>query len=123
MKAIDKQVGGGHYKLYKIQPIEFIVKNNIPFIEGCIIKYALRHRYKNGIEDLKKIKHYVDLLIELEYDDEKLQRGSRWPVPEREKEILEKTWESTYPYSSSDYCYRKKENGRYPSWGKTQEEI
>jgi len=93
MKAIDKQVGGGHYKLYKIQPIEFIVKNNIPFIEGCIIKYALRHRYKNGIEDLKKIKHYVDLLIELEYGDEKLQRGSRWPVPEREKESLKEAFE------------------------------
>ena len=43
--ALDVQVGGGHYKKMKIQPIEFIVKNNIPFIEGCIIKYICRFNH------------------------------------------------------------------------------
>lgn len=67
MKALDRQEGGSHYKNFEIQPIEFIHRNNIPFIEGNIIKYILRHRQKNGIEDLKKAKHYIDLLIEQEY--------------------------------------------------------
>jgi len=65
-KAIERQVGGSHYGSYVIQPIEFIHKNRIPFIEGCIIKYVLRWRGKNGVEDLLKAKHYIDLLLELE---------------------------------------------------------
>ena len=68
MKANEEQVGGNHYKLYKIQPIEFIQSNSIPFIEGNVIKYVMRHKYKNGIEDLKKAKHYIDLLIHYEYE-------------------------------------------------------
>lgn len=65
------QVGGNHYKDLKIQPTEFIHANNIPFIEGNIIKYVIRHRSKNGIEDLKKAKHYIDLLINFEYESKK----------------------------------------------------
>ena len=57
------QVGGSHYKL-PIQPIEFIVKNNIPFREANIIKYVVRYKDKNGIEDLKKARHYLDMIIE-----------------------------------------------------------
>ena len=45
VKASDKQVGGNHYKQYEIQPIEFITKNNIPYIEGNVIKYLLRWRF------------------------------------------------------------------------------
>ena len=70
-KASEIQIGGGHYAKYKIQPTEFIHKNEIPFIEGNIIKYVLRHRDKNGIEDLKKAKHYIDLLIQFEYESTK----------------------------------------------------
>ena len=64
--SLEKQVGGSHYKELKIQPIEFIHANNIPFCEANAIKYLCRWRNKNGIEDLKKAKHYIDLLIELE---------------------------------------------------------
>jgi hypothetical protein len=64
--ALDMQVAGDHYRKMKIQPVEFIHANNIPFIEGCIIKYAARWRDKGGIKDLEKIKHFADLLIELE---------------------------------------------------------
>lgn len=64
--ALDVQVAGDHYKKLKIQPVEYIHANNIPFIEGCIIKYASRWRDKGGIKDLEKIKHFADLLIELE---------------------------------------------------------
>jgi hypothetical protein len=65
-RALDIQVGGGHYKHYVIQPVEYIHKNGIPYIEGCIIKYATRWREKNGLQDIEKIKHFCDLLIELE---------------------------------------------------------
>lgn len=68
MSARDKQQGGDHYKKHKIQPIEFIHANNVGYCEGNIIKYTMRHRDKNGKEDLLKARHYIDLLIELEYD-------------------------------------------------------
>lgn len=64
--ALDRQIGGGHYKQFAIQPVEFIHKNALPFIEGNCIKYLCRWRDKGGIADLEKVKHYVDLLIELE---------------------------------------------------------
>lgn len=64
--ALDAQVGGDHYKKLKIQPIEFIHANNIPFIESNVIKYVTRWRDKNGVKDLEKAKHYLELLIELE---------------------------------------------------------
>ena len=67
MSALDRQCGGNHYKKYPIQPIEFITKNKFSYIEGNIIKYISRYKDKNGVEDLKKIKHYVDLLIEINY--------------------------------------------------------
>ena len=60
------QVGGDHYKSLKIQPVEFIHANHIPYLEGNVIKYVTRWKDKNGIADLEKAKHYIDLLIELE---------------------------------------------------------
>ena len=63
---LQRQEGGDHYKDLKIQPIEYIHANNIPFAEGCAIKYLTRWRSKGGIEDLKKARHFIDLLIELE---------------------------------------------------------
>ena len=66
MSALEKQTGGNHYKKCSIQPIEYIHANNLPFIEGNVVKYITRWRDKNGIEDLKKVIHYVELLIELE---------------------------------------------------------
>jgi hypothetical protein len=66
MSALKHQEGGTHYQL-AIQPIEYIHRNNLGFIEGNIIKYATRHRSKNKEEDVKKIIHYAQLLLELEY--------------------------------------------------------
>jgi hypothetical protein len=63
--SLRKQVGGSHYRQFPIQPIEFIVKNNLPFIEGNIIKYICRWQDKGGIEDLDKVIHYAELLKEL----------------------------------------------------------
>lgn len=66
MSAINEQIGGDHYKSMLIQPVEFIHRNGIGFIEGCAIKYLSRWRNKNGVADLKKARHFIDLLIELE---------------------------------------------------------
>lgn len=67
-KATDIQVGGDHYKKMKIQPIEYIHANGLDYFEGNIVKYVSRHKYKHGKQDLEKAKHYIDLLIELEYN-------------------------------------------------------
>ncbi len=65
-----EQVGGGHYKSMKIQPIEFILGNELGFCEGNIIKYTCRYKQKGGVEDLKKVIHYAELLIaQLEKED------------------------------------------------------
>ena len=66
MKSLEEQVAGAHYKNQKIQPIEYILANELPFIEGNIGKYITRWREKGGIEDLKKVKHYVEILMEYE---------------------------------------------------------
>jgi len=66
--ALDVQVGGSHYKGFKIQPVEFITKNKLSFLQGCIIKRICRFNQcgGSGLKDLEKIKHEVDLLIEIE---------------------------------------------------------
>lgn len=66
VRALDTQEGGNHYKSLKIQPVEYIHANGIGYFEGCVIKYVTRWRSKNGIEDLRKARHFIDLLIELE---------------------------------------------------------
>ena len=66
MNATDKQVGGNHYKDLPIQPIEYIHANAMGYMEGNVVKYVSRWRKKNGIADLEKAKHYIELLIELE---------------------------------------------------------
>ena len=67
--AFRKQVGGNHYKLYAIQPVEFIQRNGLGFCEGNVIKYICRYKQKGGLEDLKKAKHYIELLAEFEYGE------------------------------------------------------
>lgn len=64
--ATTTQIGGSHYKDLAIQPVEYIHKNNIGFIEGNVIKYVTRWRAKGGVQDLMKARHFIDLLIEME---------------------------------------------------------
>ena len=64
--ALNTQVGGDHYKKLKIQPVEYIYANGIGYFEGNVIKYVTRWRDKNGVADLLKARHYIDLLLELE---------------------------------------------------------
>ena len=64
--ALEKQVAGNHYKDLPIQPVEYIHANAMGYLEGNVVKYVSRWRKKNGIADLEKAKHYIELLIELE---------------------------------------------------------
>ena len=66
MSSLSKQEGGTHYKDLPIQPVEYIHANAMGYFEGCVLKYISRWRKKNGLADLQKAKHYIDLLIELE---------------------------------------------------------
>lgn len=56
-------VGGEHY-LKAIQPWDIILAWGLGFFRGNIIKYVLRCIQKNGVEDLKKARHYLDYCIE-----------------------------------------------------------
>lgn len=64
--ALDIQIGGGHYKGMKIQPMEFSMLNNLDACQHTAIKYICRFRDKAGIADLEKAKHCIDLLIHFE---------------------------------------------------------
>jgi hypothetical protein len=65
--AKDKQVMGTHYKDCPIQPIDYIVDNGLGWCEGNIVKYITRHNKKGGEEDIKKVIHYAELLLEKKY--------------------------------------------------------
>jgi len=76
-KALDQQVGGKHYKDLKIQPIEYAQANQMNACEFSVVKYITRHKFKDGLKDLEKGKHFIDMLIQMEY-----------PQPEKEDEIF-----------------------------------
>ena len=64
--ALDVQIGGVHYAAKAIQPVQYIHANDIGFFEGNVIKYVTRWKDKGGLDDLRKAKHYIELLLELE---------------------------------------------------------
>jgi len=67
MSVLNIQHGGDHYKGFAIQPAEFCYKNDIPYLEATAIKYLCRHGKKNGLEDLRKAIHFIEMLIEFKY--------------------------------------------------------
>lgn len=71
VNPLDVQEAGDHYKKNKIQPVVYIVENNLSYLQGNVIKYITRYKDKNGEEDLKKAKHYIDLILEMEYGNDK----------------------------------------------------
>ena len=68
-KVWDKQHGGSHYQKYKIQPSKFVVENELLYPEGRAIKYIIRHRDKNGKEDILKAIHFLEMIIERDYSE------------------------------------------------------
>tara|TARA_R100000458_G_scaffold715_1_gene586 strand:- start:206 stop:496 length:291 start_codon:yes stop_codon:yes gene_type:complete len=66
----NKQIGGNHYKNLSIQPVDYIVENNLTYLEGNIIKYITRHRRKgDGKKDIEKVIHYAEMILEMEYGE------------------------------------------------------
>ena len=72
----DKQIGGTHYQKFKIQPSKFVIENELLYPEGCVIKYILRHRLKGKRQDLEKAIHFIEMIIERDYTEEKKERKS-----------------------------------------------
>jgi hypothetical protein len=64
--SFQTMVGGDHYTKLKIQPMEYSLANNLNAAQHTVVKYVTRYKDKNGIEDLKKARHTIDLLIEFE---------------------------------------------------------
>jgi len=67
---LQRQVGGNHYKTMKIQPLEFIEANELSFCLANAVKYICRHKNKNGLEDIEKAIHYLELHKEIHYADQ-----------------------------------------------------
>jgi hypothetical protein len=65
IRANEQQVGGAHYATKAIQPWDFIIANNLGYLEGNIVKYVSRWKDKGGVQDLKKAQHYLQKLIEV----------------------------------------------------------
>ena len=65
---LEDQIGGKHYRSMKIQPAEFINENKLLFAEGNAIKYICRHSVKGKEEDIKKAIHYLEMILERDYD-------------------------------------------------------
>ena len=76
MSAYKKQIGGNHYRKYKVQPSQFVTENKLLYPEGCVIKYVIRHQDKGGKQDLEKAKHMIDMIIERDYEEEKEKQES-----------------------------------------------
>ena len=94
--VFDTQVGGGHYKDMAIQPTVFFMANQTPFAEACVIKYVLRYRQKNGMEDLKKAMHYLQMLME--------------NLEQEEAGVPEECHEDSCTYEGNDCTYANTDN-------------
>ena len=67
--TLSSQVDGNHYTSMKIQPAEFINENNLEFAEGNAIKYICRHQKKGKKKDIEKAIHYLEMILERDYDN------------------------------------------------------
>jgi len=80
ISAFDRQVGGNYYKQYQIQPYEFFFKNKITHEKAAIIRRILRYDQPGGkgLQDLEKIMHECQLLIELNGFRENDKQNDKW---------------------------------------------
>ena len=92
MSAFDIQIGGTHYSKYKIQLTEFLITNEIEHGEASVFKYMLRHKDKDGIKDVLKAIHYIAMIVEKVYPDEKeIQAGLHLVLKEKSVEVFEQS--------------------------------
>ena len=75
---LTAQVGGSHYKNLVIQPVEYITANNLSYLQGSVIKYVTRYKNKNGIEDLQKATHFIQMMIQEEENKKWTRREHRY---------------------------------------------
>jgi hypothetical protein len=81
MSANDTQISGNHYKGKPLQVWDFVAANNLGYFEGNIVKYVSRWKDKGGVDDLRKAKHYIEKLIELETQVKPEYKGERLILP------------------------------------------
>ena len=71
-EAQQEAIDPTQYNTHAIQPIEYIMANNLPVCEGNVVKYISRWREKNGVSDLRKCRQYIDFLIKQEEEGKPL---------------------------------------------------
>jgi hypothetical protein len=96
MSVFDKQVGGSHYKQLKIQPVHIYDRIPLPTMGAIAIKYIVRWRHKNGLEDLKKAFHCLDMLRAQDYEKAILWRQFLDQFPKEEQRILQAILDRRY---------------------------
>ena len=120
MSALDKQIGGDHYKKMKIQTTEFCMANNLDHCQSNIIKYVCRYEDKGGERDLDKAMHYIQLLIHFKYGEGKDNETCEVPtvpfrtagehvlrhVPNHDGPHIERVAENTAPSQGSRHGNR-----------------
>ena len=106
-EVYKKQIGGDHYQSMKIQPSEFINKNNLPFAEGNAIKYLCRHKQKGQKQDLEKAIHYCQMAIDRDYPKKDFLEEA-----EKEKKELEESYQE-----SKGQAEERKPKDKPNSWG------
>lgn len=101
MSTFKTQIGGTHYKGFAIDPARFCIENGLGFAEGSAVKYVCRWKLKGGLEDLRKAKHYIDMLLEINEPEPTkempeplldaikrkchvVHKGTLWPEPEED---------------------------------------
>ncbi len=67
--ALDVQVGGNHYKDLAIQPAQYCQMNQLNAMESSVVKYVTRHQDKDGVKDIDKAIHCLELLKQMEYGE------------------------------------------------------
>ena len=60
---LSTQVGGGHYQNLAIQPWTYTFANNLGPAEHTVLRYITRWQNKNGLEDLRKAIHTLEIYI------------------------------------------------------------
>ena len=108
MKPYDKQIGGSHYQKFKIQPSKFVIENELLYPEGCVIKYILRHRLKGKKQDLEKAIHFIEMIIERDYSEQK----DFLEEAEKEKKELEESYRESVRQANE-----RKPKDKPNSWG------
>ena len=66
---IKKDISPPHYARWDIEPVSFIMRNQIPYAEGNVIKYVMRHDMKGGAKDIDKAIRYLEMIKEVQYNE------------------------------------------------------